>query len=63
MVTFQRGEELSAERSRCRGGSWKEEREVTNEIMRGTGRIQGAEIYEGNIFLKRAWTVSDAPEV
>lgn len=38
-VTFQRGEELSAERSRCSEGSWKEEREVSNELMRGTGRV------------------------
>ena len=39
MVTFQRGEELSAERSRCSEGSWKEEREVSNKLMRGTGRV------------------------
>lgn len=38
-VTFQTGEELSAERSRCSEGSWKEEREVSNELMRGTGRV------------------------
>ena len=38
-IPFQRGEGLSAERSRCREGSRKEEREVTSEIMRGTGRI------------------------